>query len=107
MCEDLRRTVPPQDWGVSTKSLTGDVYLHVLDGSKADADGWLTLTGTAEAPGEKLTHVGDDAMVEWRRDGSGQIHVKRAWDREAIDGILRGEVGGKIRPNEANSVDQL
>lgn len=80
--------VPPQDWGVSTKSPRGAVYLHVLDSAKADKEGWLTLTGTGDAPGDNLMRVGDEAAVEWRRDASRQIQIKRAWDGEAIDEVF-------------------
>ena len=80
--------VPPQPWGATTATPEA-MFLHVLDSSTADDDGWLTLTGTAELTGDDLTHVGDEKKVEWRRDDSQQIRVKRAWDRDAIDEVFR------------------
>ena len=38
--------IEPQSWGVSTQT-PATIYLHVLDATKADADGWLTLSGSA------------------------------------------------------------
>ena len=83
--------VKPQAWGVST--LAGDtVYLHVLDGSAADAEGWLTLTGTEGLKGDAIVPFDAAAKCESRRDAAGRVQIKTAWDREGMDAVFR--VGG-------------
>jgi alpha-L-fucosidase len=79
---------PPQEWGVSTQA-GNVVYLHVLNSQAADAEGWLTLTGTEELAGDKLNSFGDGGDVEWRRDATGQIQVKQSWEPDAIDVIFQ------------------
>jgi alpha-L-fucosidase len=80
--------VAPQPWGVSTQT-PETVYLHVLDSSSAGDDTWLTLTGTANFPGDWIVRVGaaEDA-VESRRDADNQLLIKGDWDRDEIDVIF-------------------
>jgi hypothetical protein len=40
--------IGPQPWGTSTQTADA-IYLHILDSSAADHDGWLTLGGTASS----------------------------------------------------------
>jgi hypothetical protein len=37
----------------------------------------------------ELSHVGDEAAVEWRRDDAGNLQVKRDWNADAIDEVFR------------------
>jgi alpha-L-fucosidase len=80
--------VEPKPWGVTTQTADA-VYLHVLDPTTARDDGWLTLVGTSNLLDGELSHVGDEAAVEWRRDDAGNLQVKRDWNADAIDEVFR------------------
>lgn len=86
--------VAPQPWGVSTVShsktrIAPTLFLHVLDSSAADADDWLTLTGTKDLSADRVALFGEDApALETRRNDAGDLEVKHAWDPDAIDQVL-------------------
>ncbi|TWT90808.1 Alpha-L-fucosidase [Pseudobythopirellula maris] len=89
--------VPPQSWGVSNRSDEW-VYLHVIDRSAADADGWLELTGVelpeGSEPNEtplRLFPPQEGTAVPSKVDAAGAVWVNvadRAAGEETIDLIL-------------------
>jgi alpha-L-fucosidase len=75
-----------QAWGTSTQ--TEDVvYLHVLDRSSADNDGWLTLTGTESLKPGRLCNALSGAECPSRRSG-GVLQVKTDGKPADIDVVL-------------------
>ena len=78
----------PQSWGAAT---TGDkvIFLHVLDSSAAEDDGWLTLTGTAAIDANRIIHVGTETPAASQRDTAGDIQIQWTWDGDAIDEVFR------------------
>lgn len=79
--------VAPQAWGVSTQS-DSTVYLHVLDPSAADAEGWLTLVGARDVEFGEIADFADAAPVEHRRDPSGDLQIRHKWDAETFDTVF-------------------
>ncbi len=79
--------IEPQSWGVSTQT-PATIYLHVLDATKADADGWLTLSGSADVPAGQVGRLGADGEVESRKNGDGLLQVRLAKDDDAVDVVL-------------------
>jgi alpha-L-fucosidase len=77
----------PQSWGTSTQTADA-VYLHILDRSAADGDGWLTLTGTHSLAPKGVRDAIGDAPVAVRRDADGQLEVKIDRDATPIDSVL-------------------
>jgi alpha-L-fucosidase len=74
-----------QRWGTSTH--TADViYLHILDRSTADANGWITLTG-ADSLAEEVVSTLDGASVE-TRFSNGELQVNIGQERELVDLVL-------------------
>lgn len=82
--------VASQKWGSSTRH-GAQVYLHILD-TKGAAEGWLTLTGTAQIEFADLKQFPDGTEIESRRDDAGQLEVRLPEDRDRIDGILQATV---------------
>jgi alpha-L-fucosidase len=73
-----------QPWGTSTQ--TPDVvYLHILERSAADDDGWLILTGTNSLAPRNVRDILSDEPVHARRDAGGQLQVKIDRDANPID----------------------
>jgi alpha-L-fucosidase len=66
--------VAPQTWGVATHT-DEHIYLHVLDAKQA-ADGWLTLTGTADLKQEKLKRFDTNTAIESRRNAAGEFQIR-------------------------------
>jgi alpha-L-fucosidase len=77
----------PQPWGTSTQA-ADVIYLHILDRSAADGDGWLTLTGTHSIVSNHVRDTIDDAPVAVRRDADGQLQVKIDKRAKRIDTVL-------------------
>ena len=79
--------IAPQPWGVTTQSADA-VYLHVLDTSHADNDGWLVLSGTEglDATGARL--VTKDAKGELTKVEGAPLKMKLA------SGVGVDKVGG-------------
>lgn len=76
-----------QEWGVATQR-DGTVYLHVLDFNAMEADGWLTLTGTADLKFESCQRFGG-ASIEWQRNDAGELQIRTPADaHETYDTIL-------------------
>lgn len=80
--------IAPQPWGVSTHSAS-NIFLHILDRSKADGEGWLELTGTESLDADKVTFYGTGTTVEVRRAKSGNLEAKVDAASDLIDIILR------------------
>jgi alpha-L-fucosidase len=81
----------PQPWGTSTHS-ADTIYLHILDPSSADVDGWLTLTGTESLRSNNLREAVGDATVTSRRDADGRLQVKVKKSRDAIDLVIAARI---------------
>jgi alpha-L-fucosidase len=81
--------IKPQPWGVSTESPEA-IYLHIIDSSKADADGWLTLSGTEELKkfGISIAPLVGDRQIETRTSADGLLEAKVGKDHDQIDIIL-------------------
>ena len=79
--------IQPQPWGVSTES-SEVVYLHILDTSKADDDGWLTLSGTGELNQRKVGPMAGDQPIETRTNADGLLEAKVGKDQDEVDVIL-------------------
>ena len=87
--------VEPQAWGVSTQT-PETVYLHILNLAAADAEGWLTLTGTEKLAATRLSSPKSSEIrravgrepVEWRRDDQGCLEVKVDKSTDEIDVVL-------------------
>jgi alpha-L-fucosidase len=76
-----------QPWGTSTQ--TSDVvYLHILDRSAADGDGWLRLTGTDSLAPRNLRTALDGKPVAARGNGDGLLELKIDSDSDLIDLVL-------------------
>jgi alpha-L-fucosidase len=80
-------SVEPQYWGVSTQT-SKTVYLHILNLSGADAQGWLTLIGTENLEAVDVQRAVGNEPVEWRRDGDGPLQVKVDKSTDEIDVVL-------------------
>ncbi len=78
--------VAPQPWGVSTRS-ADIVFLHLLEPPQADAEGWITLTGTNKLNAERIKRFASDAQVAARRNDQGQL-VVRVDELADIDTVL-------------------
>jgi alpha-L-fucosidase len=77
----------PQPWGTSTQ--TADVvYLHILDSSAADRDGWLTLSGTNGLAANEVREAVGNSAVASRRDADGQLQVNVGQMSDMIDQVL-------------------
>jgi alpha-L-fucosidase len=82
-----------QPWGTSTQ--TADViYLHILDRTAADRNGWLTLTGTQSIAPNEVRDIINAALVPVRRDAIGQFQVKIKSGAKRIDSVLRVRKAG-------------
>jgi alpha-L-fucosidase len=77
-----------QPWGTSTQT-DGVVYLHVLDASAADADGWLTLAGTNSLVANDVRQAVDNSIVASRRSLDGGLQVKVDKQTDRIDLVLK------------------
>jgi alpha-L-fucosidase len=77
----------PQPWGTSTQT-GGTIYLHILDTSSADGDGWVTLSGTESVAGNDLRETVGDAAFMSRRDAEGRLQVQVDKTRDDIDLVL-------------------
>jgi alpha-L-fucosidase len=80
--------IPPQSWGVSTHN-QDKVFLHLLDRSKADGEGWLELTGTEGLSPDKVKVFGNTEAVEVRRGKSGLLEANVDQDDGGIDVVLQ------------------
>jgi len=79
--------VEPQPWGVSTQT-PDTVYLHILNPAAADAQGWLTLTGTGELAASDVQRAVGSEPVEWRLDDEQRLQVKVDKCSDEIDVVL-------------------
>jgi alpha-L-fucosidase len=75
-----------QLWGTSTQ-IADVVYLHILDRSMADSDGWLTLTGTDSLKPKAVHDTLTGAAIVFRR-AEGQLLVKVDKKVTSIDLVL-------------------
>jgi alpha-L-fucosidase len=84
--------IAPQPWGVSTHSADA-IYLHILDTSKADDDGWLVLSGTDEldAAGAHLMTQGVEGEMTKANGGSLKLRLvtDSNGDGKSVDLIWR------------------
>jgi alpha-L-fucosidase len=75
-----------QPWGTSLQ--TADVvYLHILDRSMADSDGWLTLTGTDSLVPKVVQDSLTGAEIVTRRD-AGRLQLRVDKKVKSIDWVL-------------------
>jgi len=65
----------PQAWGVATHTAE-HIYLHILDPSAIDAEGWLQLAGTESLPQGEVRLFDADQQIESRRTEQGLLEVK-------------------------------
>jgi alpha-L-fucosidase len=79
--------IAPQPWGVSTHTPVA-IYLHILDVSKANADGWLTLSGTENIAAIRVHALDKSAKIECRTNGGGLLEVKVSDEVGAPDILL-------------------
>jgi alpha-L-fucosidase len=78
----------PQPWGTSTQT-ADTIYLHILDTTFADIDGWITLTGTEPlAAAESPKAVGDGTIAS-RRDTGGRLQVNVNQLGDTIDLVIK------------------
>jgi alpha-L-fucosidase len=77
-----------QPWGTSTQT-KNVVYLHILDESAGDGDGWLTLTGTKSFAVKDVCGVQSNAAVTVRRGADGQLQMKVEKEPKQIDLVLK------------------
>ena len=80
--------IAPQPWGVSTQTPEA-VYLHILDRSTTNAEGWLTLSGTAGTPAADVSPVAGDIPLEIRGGGQEVLEVRFDGASDAVDIALR------------------
>jgi alpha-L-fucosidase len=78
--------IAPQPWGVSTQT-DDSIYLHVLDRSKADSDGWLTLSGTDGLGDGEVKPFADGTKAEVRKSADGNLQIK-VGETDAVDVVL-------------------
>jgi alpha-L-fucosidase len=79
--------IAPQPWGVSTQT-PETIYLHILDTSKANDDGWLTLSGTEDLKASGIAPIGEFDGFEARANDGGLVEVKVSKDVDAVDVVL-------------------
>ncbi len=90
--------VAPQKWGVSTNR-DNTIYLHVLDTSSRDENGWITLSGTAELqPPATISRFADQQVIRWQRNADGLLqvllpddsksHVSKSYVENVLDDVL-------------------
>lgn len=79
--------IAPQPWGVATHTPT-TIYLHLIDRSKAEGDGWLTLTGSEDLDAGRVTAF-DGGKVTVRKPAGGPLAVQIDQASDAPDIVLR------------------
>lgn len=83
--------IAPQSWGVSTHT-DDTVYLHLLDRSQADSNGWLELTGTEALDADKVAAFDSEHSIEVRRGASGNLEAQVGGATDTIDIILQANL---------------
>jgi hypothetical protein len=78
----------PQPWGTTTQT-ADTIYLHILDASPADPDGWITLTGTESLSADQLRRVVNGAVIPSRRDTQGRLQANVEMDESVHDLVLK------------------
>ena len=69
--------IAPQTWGVTTHTADA-VYLHVLDTSQADKDGWLVLSGTEDLDAAGARLVTKDATGQLAKSDASKARAARS-----------------------------
>jgi len=80
--------IAPQSWGVSSHTAE-KVYLHLLDRSQADGEGWLELPGTASLDPNLVSAFDPAQPIEIRRGKGGNLEARVGVASDAIDIILQ------------------
>jgi alpha-L-fucosidase len=79
--------IAPQRWGVSTQTPQA-IYLHILDTSQANDEGWLTLSGTEDLKAEHVDSIASDGGIETRKATSGLVEAKIGKNSDDVDIVL-------------------
>jgi alpha-L-fucosidase len=79
--------IAPQSWGVTTQT-PEKVYLHILDRSQTNGEGWLALAGTEHLDALHVGPVDNNLQIATRTNAGGLLEVKLAEDADAVDVVL-------------------
>ena len=87
--------IKPQPWGVSTQTVD-EIYLHILDRSASDRNGWLTLTGADSLAAKVVREALHGETIPSRHHGRDlQVNVDQA--DKAVDMVVRvAKPGGRL-----------